>query len=573
MKIIDNLKNKIIKRHRWYKFYTKEQRNIEVPKVSLYEYIRIHNLDNMNRTAINYFGRKITYEEFFYNIDLCARSLVSHGVREGDVVSICMANTPEAVISFYAVNKVGAVANMIHPLSAEEEIKASLKATKSVVLIAMNICLDKIKNIIHDTKIYKTVIVSARNYMPTLLGVGYYFAADRKIPFKKNNDLFLSWNDFLNKGKKYNKDVYVDTGSDDAAVIMHSGGTSGTPKNIVLSNGNINVVIEQAQIALPELDRTDSMLSILPMFHCFGLVETIHFPISLGETIILLPKFDATRFDKLLNKYKPTIIPGVPTLFEAMINNKHMKNVDLSKVKYVVSGGDSLDAKRNEVVNTFLKEHGCSHNIIQGYGLTEASGGIIFGSLGSDVLGGVGIPLPGNDLKIIDVNTHEEVDYGITGEIVVSGPSVMMGYLNNEKETNQVLEKDKKGKIWLHTGDLGYINKDGVLFFVQRLKRLIIVSGYNVFPSHIEDILNKNEYILNSCVVGVPDPYKIQVPKAYIVLNDGIKPTMEIKNEIKNYCKKNLSKYMIPKQFVFRESLPKTMIGKVDYKVLEKENN
>ena len=573
MKIIDNLKNKLIKRHRWYKYYTKEQRNIEVPKVSLYEYIRVHNLGNMNGIAINYFGKKITYEEFFNDIDLCAKSLVSHGVRPGDVVSVCMANTPEAVIAFYAISKVGAIANMIHPLSAEAEIKESLNATDSVVLIAMNICLDKIKNIIKDTKIYKTIIVSASNSMPTLLSVGYYLMADRKVKLSKNSDVFLSWNDFINKGKKYNKDVYVDTGKDDPAVIMHSGGTSGTPKNIVLSNGNINVVMEQAHIALPELDRSDSMVSILPLFHCFGLVETIHFPISIGATIILVPKFDASRFDKLLTKYKPTIIPGVPTLFEAMINNKHMQNIDFSKVKYVVSGGDSLDIKKNEIVNRFLREHGCHHNIIQGYGLTEAGGGIIFGALGSDVLGSVGIPLPGNDLKIIDINTHEEVDCGVTGEILVSGPSIMMGYLNNEKETNEVLEKDKKGNIWLHTGDLGYINKDGALFFVQRLKRLIIVSGYNVFPSHIEDVLNKNEYILNSCVVGIPDPYKIQVPKAYIVLNDGIKPTAEIKKEIKEYCKKNLSKYMIPKQFVFRESLPKTMIGKVDYKVLEKESN
>ena len=572
MKIIDNLKNKIIKRHRWYKYYTKEQRNIEVPKVSLYEYIRIHNLDNMNGIAINYFGRKITYEEFFNDIDLCAKSLVSHGVREGDVVSICMANTPEAVISFYAINKIGATANMIHPLSAEEEIKNSLNATKSVVLIAMNICLDKIRNIISDTKVYKTIIVSAKNYMPTLLGVGYYLTADRKVKSPRNSDVFMLWNDFLEKGKKYDKDVYVDRGKDEAAVIMHSGGTSGTPKNILLSNGNINVVMEQAHIALPELDRNDSMLSLLPLFHCFGLVETIHFPLSIGGTIILVPKFDAARFDKLLNKYKPTVIPGVPTLFEAMINNKHMQKIDLSKVKYVVSGGDSLDVKRNEIVNRFLKEHGCSHNIIQGYGLTEASGGIIFGALGSDVLGSVGIPLPGNDLKIVDINTHEEVDCGITGEIMVSTPSIMMGYLNNEKETNQVLEKDRKGKIWLHTGDLGYINEDGALFFVQRLKRLIIVSGYNVFPSHIEEVLNKNEYILDSCVVGIPDPYKIQVPKAYIVLNEGINPTTEVKNEIKNYCKKNLSNYMIPKQFVYREELPKTMIGKVDYKVLENEN-
>lgn len=572
MKIFDSIKNKFIKeKHLWDKFYPKDKK-IVVPNMSLYEYIYSCNKDRQDNIALNYFNRKITYYELFHDIDLCARAMRSQGIREGDVVSVCMANTPEAVIAFYAISKIGAIANMIHPLSAEEEIKASLISTDSVMLIAINLTYKKINNIIEDTKVYKTVIVSARDSMPTLMGIGYYLLEDHKVKTPKSNEKYIRWKDFMIKGNKYNSKVLVKTTKDQPAVILHSGGTTGTPKNILLSNGNINVVPSQACISLPELDETDRMLTILPLFHCFGLVECLHFPLVTGGTAILVPKFDASRFDKLLSKYKPTVIPGVPTLFEAMIKNKHMQNIDLSNVKYVVSGGDTLPEEKNLAVNKFLKEHNCRHNIVQGYGLSETSGGCVFATSGTDLLGSSGIPLYGNDLKIISIDTREELGPNNIGEIMISGPSVMLGYLNNQEETNEVLEKDSRGKIWVHTGDMGYINDDGILFFVQRLKRLIIVSGYNVFPSHIEDIIDKHEAVLSCCVVGIPHPYKVQVPKAYIVLKDEYKVSAKVKRDIKEYCEKNLAKYMIPKEFEFRESLPKTMIGKVDYRTLEKES-
>ena len=573
MKLFDDIKDLLSgnKKRPWHKYYPKDKRFVDIPDMSLYQYIYTCNANRMNNIAINYFGNLMKYKDLFYEIDLCARALVSQGIRQGDVVSICMANTPEAVISFYAVSKIGAIANMIHPLSSEEEIKHSLNSTKSVMLIAINVCYENIKSVIDDTKVYKVVIVSPRDSMPMLTGFGYYLLEDRKINIP-NSEKFVKWKDFIDKGVNYVQDVEIITTKDDPAVILHSGGTTGTPKNILLSNGNINVVPEQAKIALFDLDDTDRMLCILPMFHCFGLVETIHFPLASGEEMILIPKFDAKKFDKLITKYEPTVIPGVPTLFEAMIKNTHMQKVDMSYVKYVVSGGDNLNPEKNIEVNKFLKEHHCKHNIVQGYGLTETSGGCIFPTIGTDLPGSTGIPLPSNDIKIIDVNTKEVLKPGEKGEICISGPSVMMGYLDNEKETNEILEKDSKGRIWVHTGDMGYINEDGVLFFVQRIKRLIIVSGYNVFPSHIEDILNKHEYILNSCVVGIPHPYKVQVPKAFIVLKDGYKDTAKVRSEIKEYCEKNLAKYMLPKEYVFRESLPKTMIGKVDFKKLEEEN-
>lgn len=561
---------KILQKHPWDKYYPKGKRNVKVPNISLYEHLLEKNKNNMDAIAINYFNKKITFRNFFQEIDLCSKALKCEGIRAGDVVTICMANTPEAVIAFYAINKIGAIANMIHPLSAEEEIKQSLISTKSVMLITINVSYEKIKNIVEYTDVYKTIIVSPSDSMNSLLKIGYYITQGRNIKVPKKSEANIYWPDFIAKGKNYNYKTLVKTTKDQPAAILHSGGTTGNPKNIVLTNGNINAVAKQAEIILPEVNNTDSMLSILPLFHCFGLVVGIHAPLCLGVSTILIPRFDAKRFDKLLTKYKPTLLPGVPTLFEALINNKYMKGVDLSHIKYAISGGDTLTLAKNEAVNKFLKEHNCNCTIMQGYGMTETTGPVAFGALGSDLLGSVGIPLPGNEIKIVNIDTKKEVKTGEIGEIMVCGPVVMKGYLNNQKETNEILEKDKKGKIWVHTGDLGYMNEDGVLFFVQRLKRMLIVSGYNVYPSHIEDVIMNHSAVLNCGVIGVPHPYKQEVPKAYIVLKD-TKVKSQIKKDIKDYCKKNLSTYMMPKEFVFRSSLPTTMIGKVNYRELEKE--
>ena len=573
MSVLDKIKKKFRKELPWEKFYGKDYKGIEVPNMSIYEYLKEQNKDNMDGIALNYFNHKITFRHLFDDIDLFAKAMRSQGIRPGDVVTICMPNTPEAVIAFYAVNKIGAIANMVHPLSAEEEIKYSLNATDSVMIIAIDLAYKKIKEVIDETKVYKTIIVSAGDSMPKALKIGYKLTKGRKVEKPKSSEDYMYWHEFLMKGKRYSEKVLAQTSKDQPAVILHSGGTTGVPKNILLSNGNINAVPEQAKIMLPELNSEDSMLAVLPLFHCFGLVVCVHVPLCLNANSILVPQFDAKRFDKLLTKYNPTLVPGVPTLFEALVTNKHMDNVDLSFIKYVVSGGDTLTPAKNEVVNNFLKEHNCHKTIIQGYGMTETTGPATFGALGTDVLGSVGISLPGNEIKIVNPTTREECKPGETGEILITGPGVMLGYLDNEKETNDMLEKDKKGKIWVHTGDLGYMNEDGILFFAQRLKRMLIVSGYNVYPSHIEDVINSHPSVLNCGVIGVPHPYKVQVPKAYIVLNSDVKLSAKVKSDIKEYCQKNLAAYMMPKDFEFRESLPKTLVGKVNYRELEKENS
>ena len=574
MSILDRFKKKKdILNYPWEKYYDKDKRTIDVPDISIYEYFEKSCFNILDEIALNYFGVKMTFRELLENIDLCSKSFRCYGVRSNDVVSICMPNTPEALISFYAANKIGAVVNMIHPLSSEEEIKDTLIKTNSVFLIAINISYDKIVNVLDKTNVYKTIIVSAKNYMPPILKFGYSIFQEKNINFPKSSEKYLYWNEFLNRGKSYEHNCFNSKKSGDDAVYLHSGGTTGTPKNIVLTNGNFNAIVEQAKIVFPDLGVGDRLLGILPLFHCFGLIVSICAPLTLGSTIILVPQFDAKRFDKLIRKYEPSVLTGVPTLYEALITNPYMINVDLSSTKYVVCGGDSLSPERNKAVNDFLESHNCKCSVTQGYGMTETSGPASFGYKDSAKLGSVGIPLPGNVFKIFDINTYEEMEANGIGEICISGPSVMSRYLDNEEETNNMIRVHDDGIRWVHTGDLGYMDKDGVIFFVQRLKRMLIVSGYNVYPAHIEQILLEHPKIKDCGVIGVPHPYKVQVPKAYIVLKKGVEYDRNVIKEIKDYCNKKLAKYMIPKDFVIREELPKTLVGKVNYKELEKENN
>lgn len=555
----------------WERYYDKDSRTVEVPNISIYDYFEKASLDYKKLTAINYFGVKITFEEFKKRVDQCARAMISQGIRVGDVVTICMPNTPEAVIAFYATNKIGAIANMVHPLSSSEEIKNSIINTKSVLLILINVSYNKVIDFIDETNIYKTIICSPSISMPSLLSIGYQLTKEWGLNIPDDSENVMTWEKFVLRGNNFKCEFPIVKREDDA-LYLHSGGTTGIPKNIVLTNGNINAIMEQAKIIFPDVGVGDTFLSILPLFHCFGLVVCVCAPLALGAEAVLVPQFDAGRFDKLIRKYKPTILTGVPTLFEALLKNPYMMNLDMSFVRYVISGGDSLSKERNHEVNKFLKNHNSNSHIMQGYGMTETTGPACFGALGSDKLGSVGIPLPGNVVKILDPDTREEKRCGEVGEICVSGPTLMKEYLDNEEATNNMIFKDEEGTRWVHTGDLGYMDEDGVLFFVQRLKRMLIVSGYNVYPSHIENVLLDHEDIDNCGVIGVPHPYKVQVPKAYIVLKKGVEASEEEKLKIRKYLEKNLSKYMLPKEIVFRESLPKTMIGKVNYRELEKEN-
>ena len=554
----------------WEKFYKNNETKLVVPDMTIYEYFKTRAEEHMDSIAMEYMGSTISYKEMLRQIDICAKSFRSQGIRKGDVVTICMPNTPEGLISFYALNRIGAIANMIHPLSSEQEIKHYLNSTHSVMLVMIDIIYEKVAGIIKETEVYKTIIVSAGSSLKIWKKFGYLATKSYKIkkPFFKGEYMF--WRDFMNRGVNYNGNSEFKMGKDDPAVFLHSGGTTGTPKAIVLANSNFNAMAVQIESLFTALKPNDHILAIMPIFHGFGLAVSICAPLTFGCTIYLVPQFDARTFDKLIMRTKPQVLVGVPTLFEALMNkdNKHM---NLSYVKYIISGGDSLTPELASKINEYLSSKGCTAKVSQGYGLTEATAAVALGLNEYNLPGSIGIPFPGNYIKICKAHTQEDVKPGEIGEICVCGPTVMMGYLDNEKETNDALQIHKDGNMWLHTGDMAYMNEDGIIFYQARLKRMIITSGYNVYPSQIENVIESHEAVLKCTVIGVPHPYKQEVAKALIVLKNGYSESLSLKKEIKELCEKNLARYSIPRDFEFRKSLPKTLIGKVDLKKLQEE--
>ena len=546
--------------------------NIIVPKENIYEYLYRHAQGYLDNTAIEYFGTKVTYRGFLDKIDMCYKAFKSQGVRKGDVVSIISANVPEALYSFYALNKIGAVCNMLHPLLSENEIKDILNKYSTAIVVAMDITYSKLKNIIKDTEVYKTIIISAKDSMNFITKLGYELTQGYKVEKPRKSEKYVYYKDFIRSGENYVLSEERKTGKDFPAAILQSGGSTGIPKGIVLSNGNFNSATIQAKIALPDLDSNDIILGIMPIFHGFGLEVSINDAFCVGAKVVLVPTFKASEFDKLLTKYKPSVLVGVPTLFEAMTNNPRMKNVDLSNLKYVIAGGDSFNKNKVDMINDFLHSHGAKTNFTQGFGMTEAVAAVSFDLKYASRPGSIGIPWPGTYVKIVKPGTDDEVPYGTDGEICISGPTVMLGYYNDEKETNNALRIHKDGNIWLHSGDIGVMDKDGFITYKQRLKRMIISSGYNVYPSQIEEVLERHPAVLDSSVIGVPHPYKVEVAKAYIVLKKGYHDSISLRNELKELCEKNLAKYSIPKEWEFRKSLPKTIVGKVDFRKLQEEN-
>ena len=557
----------------WKKYYKKEDMKIKVPDENIYTFFvnQVKRGKYENKIAINYYNNFITYKEFLSKIEECASKFQSLGIKKYEIVTILSANIPEAFISFYALNKIGAVVNFLHPLLSENEIKDALRTYNTKYLLALDITIEKINHILSDTMVSKVIILSAGSSMKTMKRFFYKIVSYNSRYHGTLNSKYITWKEFLRLKGKMNSQV-VKCKKEDSALILQSGGSTGIPKGIVLSNENVNSATISVTKAYPDLNKEDVILGIMPIFHGFGLEVSINDAFSVGAEVVLVPTFKANKFDELLRKYEPTVLVGVPTLFEALTMNKHTENLNLSNLKYVISGGDTLSKERVVSINKFLYEHGSRTNLIQGYGLTEAVAAVSVDLKGASRPGTIGIPLPGIYIKIFEPNTENPIPYGEAGEICVCGPVVMLGYFNNEAETNQALKFHRDGNIWLHTGDIGIMDEDGFITYRQRLKRMIITSGYNVYPSQIEEVLMMHEAILTVSVVGIPHPYKQEVAKAYIVLKKGYFKSEKLVNSLKELCKKNLAYYAIPKEFEFRSSLPKTIVGKIDFSKLQKEN-
>ena len=546
--------------------------HLEYPKISIYELIERTATKYPDNLAYEYFGNVATYKEFIKKIKTVSSALKKIGVAKNDRVTICMPNTPEAIIMFYATNMVGAIASMVHPLSAENEIEIYLNESESTLLFVLDMVYDKVHNIIDNTKIKKIIIGSVGDNLKPIKKILYKYKSHGKIPKIELTDDIMTWKEFLNYGYDYDGEYASLKGPNDPAAILYSGGTSGDPKGILVSNLNLNSLALQCHKMINFANEGTSILSILPIFHGFGLGVCIHTPLCCGMKIILIPDFSPKNFLSDIKKYQPNLICGVPSLFESLAKNTKIGKHDLASIKCLVSGGDFMSGDLKRAIDDCLHEHGSDAEVLVGYGLTESTAATCVSLNGMYKDNSIGVPFPDTYYKIVAIGTNEEVPYGTDGEICISGPTVMMGYINNVNENLKTLREHDDKRVWLHTGDIGYMDADGFVFFRQRIKRMIVSNGYNLYPTYIENVLNTYPDVLTSVVIGIPHPKRVQVAKAYIVLKDEIKPTKEIEKKIKNHCEVNLAKYSLPYEYEFRESLPKTLVGKVAYKKLEKEN-
>ncbi len=525
-----------------------------------------------NYVAYDFMGSKVKYRDFKKKIDNCARALALIGVKEGEAVTICMPNTPQAIIMFYAVNKVGGIANMVHPLSSEKEIEFCLKLSKSVVCLTLDQFYGKFANIRQNVVLRSLILTSVKDALSPVKKRGYYITEGRKIAKVPKTAEVIWWEKFCLDGSAYKGSSYVPRKSDDPAVILYSGGTTGTQKGISLTNMNFNALAQQIIATNPMFKPGDKMLAVMPVFHGFGLGVSIHSMLAMGGRCILVPRFTAESYAKLIKKKKPNFIAGVPTLYEALLRIDTLDGVDLSFLKGVFSGGDSLSVELKKRVDQFLKDHGAQIPVREGYGTTECVTASCLTPSHWYKEGSIGLPFPDTYYKIVKPGTEDEVPYGKEGEICLAGPTVMKGYIDNPEETAQTLRVHKDGLTWVHTGDLGMMDEDGFVYFRQRIKRMIVTSGYNVYPSQIENALDAHPLVHMSCVIGVPDPYRVQKVVAFVVLKPGVTVSEdEAREEIRKYLEKHVAKYEMPREINFREDLPKTLVGKVAYRKLEEE--
>ena len=523
-----------------------------------------------NIYAYNFFGNKVTYKNFIREIHEAARSLRAVGVKPGDRVTICMPNTPQAIVLFYAINRVGGVANMIHPLSGAEELVGYINNSKSVLCLTLLQFYPKFAQV-QDRLNLKTLLIC--DITDGLAGIKkMLYPMTRKGVEKLPTDAkVMVWKDFIKAGKQYKGEYIYHSEGNDTAAILYSGGTTGTNKGILLSNLSFNALALQTGAAGNCIVPGNTCLSIMPIFHGFGLGVCIHTMLYWGITAILIPQFDAKSYCKLLDQYKPNYIAGVPTLFEALLRMEDAQKLDMSQLMGIFSGGDSLSVELKNKVDTFLREHGSSEQVREGYGTTECVTACCLTPRYTHREGSIGIPFPDTYFKICIPSTHDEVPYGTIGEICIAGPTLMRGYMDNPKETLQTLQIHEDGQLWLHTGDLGTMDENGFVYFKQRLKRMIITSGYNVYPSQVENVIDSHPDVLMCTVIGVKDSYRMQRVKAFVVLKPGIQATELRKKQIMEHCSARLPKYAIPREVEFRTDLPKTKVGKVAFTVLEKE--
>ena len=554
----------------WLKYYDEFGIKADIPKEKAYDLIYNKYRNNKKLIALNYFGVKISYYEMFNKIEEVAKSFKALGIKKGDIVLMTMPTTPEMVYIFYALNRIGAIVDSVDPRIKSDRYVEIIKETNAKYLVAIDLCRPVIEELIQKEKLSKVVLVSPTESLP--LPVKILLSIKEKKTINKTNDKVIDWNNFVKLGKNYLGKIDCDYEENMPVVIVHTGGTTGEPKGVLLTNENFNTMAITQEISGFNLQEKDKFLTFLPPFIAYCLVNAIHDPLYLGFENILVPKFDAKGFPGLMYKYKPNHVLAGPILWDYFIKDEKISKEDLSYLKSPISGGDVLNIELERAINDFYKSHNCNIPIASGYGLTEVSAAAIYSKSIAYKEGHVGIPYIKNNVSSFIPDTEEELPYDMEGEICISTPTMMKEYYNNAEATANIIKVHSDGLRWVHTGDLGTIDTDGSVKISGRIKRLIVRNGNKIFPSSVEDIIRQNKLITGISIVSMSDDKERHVPVAYLTIeNDAIGCEEELINDIELSIKEKLPEFNIPIKYIFKSELPLTNINKIDFKKLEEE--
>ena len=551
--------------HPWLRFYGDVPASLPYPEVTLHEALAASAARSPDAVAWSFFGRESTYRELQADVARCANALAREGLGRGQRFLISMPTTPQAVIAFYAAIRIGAIPALIHPLSTPAEITQYLDATGARVALTLDAFYPGIAGAKPRVPLERIILARVADYLPGFKRLAFWLARGRRIARVPADTRVRWWNQMMRAPAP---SAPVSTAlTNDPAVILFSGGTTDRPKGIVLSHRNF-VAEGMEAAAWCGLGAGDSMLAVLPIFHGFGLGVCINATLMAGGKAILVPQFGAAIVAKLLREERPSVLVGVPTIYEALTRDPTLANADLSCVRACFCGADTLPRPVKEAFEAMVARSGGRVKLLEGYGLTEAVAGIMATPLTEYREGSMGVPLPDICAKIVAAGGIDEAPAGTEGEICVSGPAVMLGYLDDPQATAGALRKHADGRTWLHTGDLGRMDADGFFYFSARLKRMIKSSGFNVYPAQVEDVLRAHPDVLEACVIGVPDPHQVERVKACIVARDPEKAGPELGERLIAHCRERLIKWSCPREVEFMAELPLTKVGKVDYREL-----
>ena len=565
----------------WQKYYSKEAITASIPELTAYQYMVSQNEDNLSTKAIMYYGKKISYKNYIDMIDETARRLYNLGVTEGEVVTVMSVANPELEVLFYALNKLGAVINLIDVRSDYKQIKKYLMEVKSSEVVVMDNFLPEFDKCMEDEDVDNIVenVITLSPYNSVLFP--FNVLAEKKsrkedstlyskIDEIKKKNKYMTWNDLMSV-HKYRYPRYPRYKKNMVAALVHTGGTTGVPKTVKLSNENFNAMAIQYKSLNANYNKGDTFLNGIVPFVAYGIVVTIHMPMCLGMTNIIAPILSPKEFTEFMIKYKPNHTITVPTYVEHFVHDRKADSMNWKCLKNLGIGGDYFPEQSEIYVNEFLKNHGSSSIAEKGYGMTENSSTAGVCLVGVNKINSLGIPLPLNTYGIFERGTDKELKYGEEGEICITGPTEMLGYLDNEEEESKVIKIHSDGKRWIHSEDVGIIDEDGFLFFKGRYKRLIPHGGFKLYPSYIEGVIMKHPDIDNCCVISIPDKVYGASPEAHVVIKkDSVSELKKLKEELIKLCQDKLPSYSQPEDFIFEEDLPLTSVGKVDYKKVEK---